>query len=199
LSGGLAVDCWHDRLLGHHELRPSFYPLLKNEFVISFLLLAEQVSSAAVSWCRFEAFVSKPDDVHVSDGSGLTPPPLVVLALTLRTTPHPRAHHNEITTAACLIHRNFRLDCSAPKPVYQSHFCAVSPPADCVFPFDFRDQVAGKSSAAVSMQVEMVSGERSLINYIIAKLHKVSRVITLVPFIFLLWWPFVTHIVYARN
>jgi len=134
------------------------------------------MSTPPVSWCRFEAFVSKPENVTVSESSSLTAPPLVVLSLTLRTSPHPRTHQNEITAAACLVHRRFPLDRSAPKPVYQSHFCAVAPPAECVFPFDFRDRVSGKSSSQVSMKVEMVSSERALINYILAKLSQVSLV-----------------------
>jgi len=128
----------------------------------------------AISWCRLEAFVSKPENVTVSESTKLTPPPLVVMALTLRTAPHPRTHQNEITAAACLVHRSFYLDRSAPKPVYQSHFCAVTSPTECVFPFDFRDRVSGKSSSRVSMKIEMMSSERALINYILAKLHKVS-------------------------
>jgi len=140
------------------------------------LNVVEQVSVPAVSWCRYEAFVSKPENVTVSESTKLTPPPLVVLALTLRTAPHPRTHQNEITAAACLIHRNFHLDRSAPKPVFQSHFCAVAPPAECVFPFDFRDRVAGKSSSKVSMKIDIMSSERALINFIIAKLLKVSIV-----------------------
>lgn len=133
----------------------------------------EQVSSPAVSWCRFEAFVSKPENVSVTESTKLTPPPLVVLALSLRTAPHPRTHQNEITAAACLVHRCFHLDCSAPKPVFQSHFCAVASPAECVFPFDFRDRVTGRSSSQVSMKVEMMSSERALVNFILAKLLKV--------------------------
>ena len=132
------------------------------------------MSSPVVSWCRFEAFVSKPENVNVTESTKLTPPPLVVLALSLRTAPHPRTHQNEITAAACLVHRAFHLDRSAPKPVFQSHFCAVAPPAECVFPFDFRDRVAGRSSTQVSMKVEMMSSERALINFILAKLLKVS-------------------------
>ena len=137
--------------------------------------VVDQVSSPAVSWCRFEAFVSKPENVTVSESTKLTVPPLVILALTLRTAPHPRTHQNEITAAACLVHRNFHLDRSAPKPVFQSRFCAVSPPAECVYPFDFRDRVAGKSNNQVSMKVELMSSERALINYILAKLYKVCR------------------------
>lgn len=126
-----------------------------------------------MSWCRFEAFVSKVDSVNVSESTNLTPPPLVVMALTLRTAPHPRTDQNEITAAACLVHRSFHLDRSAPKPVYQSHFCAVAAPAECVLPFDFRDHVAAKSSNQASMRIEIMSGERALINFILAKLNKV--------------------------
>jgi len=127
-----------------------------------------------VSWCRFETFVSKPENVTVSESTNLTAPPLVVASLTLRTAPHPRTHQNELTAAACLVHRSFPLDRSAPKPVYQSHFCAVAAPAECVFPFDFRDRVSGKASNQVSMKIETASSERALINYILAQLSKVS-------------------------
>ena len=131
------------------------------------------MSTPAVSWCRFEAFVSKPENVSVSESTNLTSPPLVVLALALRTAPHPRTHQNEITATACLTHRNFHLDRSAPKPVFQSHFCAVAPPAECVLPFDFRDRISGKSNSQMSMKIEVMSSERALINYILAKLYKV--------------------------
>jgi len=143
-------------------------------FWLLFVACGEQVSKPPVSWCRFEAFVFKPENVTISESPSLTPPSLVVLSIALRTAPHPCTHQNEITAAACLVHRSFPLDRSAPKPVYQSHFCAVAAPAESVFPFDFRDRVSGKSSSQVSMKIEMVSSERALINYILAKLSKVS-------------------------
>ena len=130
-----------------------------------------------MSWCRFEAFVSKADNVSVSESTNLTPPPLVIMALTLRTAPNPRTDQNEITAASCLVHRSFHLDRSAPKPVYQSHFCAVAAPTECVLPFDFRDHMAAKSSSQASMHIEIMSSERALINFILAKLHKVYLVV----------------------
>jgi len=134
------------------------------------------MSTPPVSWCRFEAFVSKPEHVSVSESHGsLTPPPLVVLSLSLRTAPHPLTHCSEIMAAAGLVHTSFPLDRSAPKPVtYQSHFCAVTAPAECMFPLDFRGRVSGTPSSEMSRDIQILANERALICYIMAKLSKVA-------------------------
>jgi DNA polymerase alpha subunit A len=138
-----------------------------------------QVSSPPISWCRLEAFVTKPDLVKLSDSiKPSPPPPLVVMTVSFRTAPHPRTHQNEIIAVACLVHRLFPLDRAAPKPPFESHFCIVAPPTNCVLPFDFRDHIlpsAGKPGAIqVPMTIEPVSTERGLIGLFLARVHKID-------------------------
>ena len=49
-----------------------------------------------MSWCKLEVFVSSPDNISVCTDQKLTPPPLVVMSLNLRTVPNTKTHQNEV-------------------------------------------------------------------------------------------------------
>jgi DNA polymerase alpha subunit A len=98
------------------------------------------------------------------------------MAMTMKTAPHPKTHQNEIVAFAGLVHNSYSIDRSAPKPPFQSHFCAVAPPTNCIFPFDFRDRVKGINNSSGQSQVpsiEVIASERGLLGFILAKIHKV--------------------------
>lgn len=141
------------------------------------LFITVKVSTQPISWCRLEANVPRPDCVKLSDACKAPPPPLVVMAMTLRTAPHPKTHQNEIVAVAGLVHNSYSIDRSAPKPPFQSHFCAIAPPTNSIFPFDFRDRVKVLNQTVSQTQapsIELISSERGLLGYILAKLHKVE-------------------------
>uniref|UniRef100_A0A3Q3JG07 DNA polymerase n=1 Tax=Monopterus albus TaxID=43700 RepID=A0A3Q3JG07_MONAL len=126
-----------------------------------------QLISQAVSWCKVEALALRMDLVTVV--KDLPPPPLSVMSISLKTVQNPKTHHNEIVSLAALIHFQFPVDKAPPQPPYQNHFCVVSKPADCIFPYDFQDAVRKKNG-----KVEIAATERTLLGFFLAKMHKID-------------------------
>uniref|UniRef100_A0A6I8N8C0 DNA polymerase alpha 1, catalytic subunit n=1 Tax=Ornithorhynchus anatinus TaxID=9258 RepID=A0A6I8N8C0_ORNAN len=126
-----------------------------------------QPSNPPVSWCRAEAAAPRPDALSVVRDAA--PPPLVVMSLSLRTVPNAKTHRHEVMAVAGLVHHGFPLDKAPPQPPFQSHFCAVSKPDDCVFPYDFREAIDGKKA-----KIEVAATERTLLGFFLAKVHKID-------------------------
>ncbi|XP_019380056.1 PREDICTED: DNA polymerase alpha catalytic subunit isoform X1 [Gavialis gangeticus] len=126
-----------------------------------------QPSSQSVSWCKMEAVALKPDLVNVV--KDLPPPPLVVMSLSIRTIPNPKTHQNEVMAIAALVHQKFCLDKAPPQPPFQTHFCVISKPNDCIFPYDFKDVIKTKNA-----KIEIAATERTLLGFFLAKIHKID-------------------------
>ncbi|TKS87838.1 DNA polymerase alpha catalytic subunit [Collichthys lucidus] len=126
-----------------------------------------QLISQPVSWCKVEALALRCDLVTVV--KDLSPPPITVMSISLKTIQNPKTHHNEIVSLAALIHYDFHMDKAPPQPPYQSHFCVVSKPSDCIFPYDFKDAVKKKNG-----KVEIAATERTLLGFFLAKMHKID-------------------------
>ncbi|PNI41752.1 LOW QUALITY PROTEIN: POLA1 isoform 2 [Pan troglodytes] len=120
-----------------------------------------------VSWCKVEAMALKPDLVNVI--KDVSPPPLVVMAFSMKTMQNAKNHQNEIIAMAALVHHSFALDKAAPKPPFQSHFCVVSKPKDCIFPYAFKEVIEKKN-----VKVEVAATERTLLGFFLAKVHKID-------------------------
>ncbi|NXX91398.1 DPOLA polymerase, partial [Centropus bengalensis] len=127
-----------------------------------------QPSTQSVSWCKVEAVATKPGLVNVSKDLS-PPPPLVVMSLSMKTTPNPKTHQNEIVAIAALMHQKFPLDKAPPQPPFQMHFCAVSKPNDCIFPYDFKEVIKKKNA-----RIEIAATERTLLGFFLAKIHKID-------------------------
>uniref|UniRef100_W5KK76 DNA polymerase n=1 Tax=Astyanax mexicanus TaxID=7994 RepID=W5KK76_ASTMX len=125
------------------------------------------LSSQPMSWCKVEAIALKSDLISVV--KDLTPPPLVVMSISLKTVQNPKTHHNEIVSLAALIHYKFPLDKAPPRVPYQTHFCVVSKPNDCIYPYDFNEAVRKKKGI-----VEIAATERTLLGFFLAKMHKID-------------------------
>ncbi|XP_061614708.1 DNA polymerase alpha catalytic subunit isoform X2 [Phyllopteryx taeniolatus] len=126
-----------------------------------------QLLSQAVSWCKVEALAPRSDLVTVV--KDLAPPPVTVMSISLKTVQNPKTHHNEIVSLAALVHHSFHMDKAPPQPPYQTHFCVVTQPTDCMFPYDFNDAVRKKNA-----KVEIATKERTLLGFFLAKLHKID-------------------------
>uniref|UniRef100_A0AAY4AWZ0 DNA-directed DNA polymerase n=1 Tax=Denticeps clupeoides TaxID=299321 RepID=A0AAY4AWZ0_9TELE len=126
-----------------------------------------QLSSQPISWCKVEASVLKSDLITVV--KDLPPPPLVVMSVSLKTVQNPKTHHNEVVSLAALIHHKFPLDKAPPRPPFQNHFCVVSKPNDCIFPYDFQEALKKKNG-----KVEVAATERTLLGFFLAKMHKID-------------------------
>uniref|UniRef100_A0AAX7VEK1 DNA-directed DNA polymerase n=1 Tax=Astatotilapia calliptera TaxID=8154 RepID=A0AAX7VEK1_ASTCA len=126
-----------------------------------------QLMNQPVSWCKVEALSLRSDLITVV--KDLPPPPLTVMSISLKTVQNPKTHQNEIVSLAALIHYRFHMDKSPPQPPYQTHFCVISRPADCIFPYDFNEAVRKKNG-----KVEIASTERTLLGFFLAKMHKID-------------------------
>uniref|UniRef100_A0A3Q2XFK7 DNA polymerase n=1 Tax=Haplochromis burtoni TaxID=8153 RepID=A0A3Q2XFK7_HAPBU len=126
-----------------------------------------QLMNQPVSWCKVEALSLRSDLITVV--KDLPPPPLTVMSISLKTVQNPKTHQNEIVSLAALIHYRFHMDKAPPQPPYQTHFCVISRPADCIFPYDFNEAVRKKNG-----KVEIASTERTLLGFFLAKMHKID-------------------------
>uniref|UniRef100_A0A8I3QPP2 DNA polymerase n=1 Tax=Canis lupus familiaris TaxID=9615 RepID=A0A8I3QPP2_CANLF len=126
-----------------------------------------QLLNQPVSWCKVEAMALKPDLVNVIKDIG--PPPLVVMSFSMKTMQNAKTHQHEIIAVAALVHHSFALDKAAPQPPFQSHFCVVSKPKDCIFPYTFKDYIKEKN-----VKVEIAATERTLLGFFLAKVHKID-------------------------
>uniref|UniRef100_A0A3B3QW26 DNA polymerase n=1 Tax=Paramormyrops kingsleyae TaxID=1676925 RepID=A0A3B3QW26_9TELE len=125
-----------------------------------------QLSTQPVSWCRVEAVAQQSSFLSVV--RDLPPPPLVVMSICMKTVEN-KAHQNEIVCLAALTHHKFPLDKAAPRPPFQTHFCVVSKPSNCIFPFDFQEAVRRKKG-----KVEIAPTERTLLAYFLAMMCKID-------------------------
>ncbi|XP_070112926.1 DNA polymerase alpha catalytic subunit isoform X3 [Equus caballus] len=126
-----------------------------------------QLLNQPISWCKVEAMVSKPDLVNVI--KDVSPPPLVVMSFSMKTMQSAKTHQNEIIAMAALVHHSFALDKAPPQPPFQSHFCVVSKPKDCIFPHSFLEDIKEKN-----VKVEVAATERTLLGFFLAKVHKID-------------------------
>uniref|UniRef100_A0A8C7Z0B9 Polymerase (DNA directed), alpha 1 n=1 Tax=Oryzias sinensis TaxID=183150 RepID=A0A8C7Z0B9_9TELE len=126
-----------------------------------------QMMNQPVSWCKVEVLVLRGDTVSLV--KDLPPPPLTVMSISLKTVQNPKTHHNEIVSLAALLHYGFHMDKAPPQPPYQNYFCVISKPADCIFPYDFKEALRKKNG-----KVEIASTERTLLGFFLAKMHKID-------------------------
>ncbi|XP_074070326.1 DNA polymerase alpha catalytic subunit isoform X2 [Macrotis lagotis] len=126
-----------------------------------------QLLNQPISWCKVEAMALKPDLVNVI--KDIAPPPLVIMSISLKTMQNTKTHQNEVIALAALIHHSFPLDKAAPQPPFQSHFCVVSKPNDCIFPYDFKEVTNKKN-----VKIEIAATERTLLGFFLAKVHKID-------------------------
>ncbi|XP_029786584.1 DNA polymerase alpha catalytic subunit isoform X2 [Suricata suricatta] len=126
-----------------------------------------QLLNQPVSWCKVEAMALKPDLVNVIKDVG--PPPIVVMSLSMKTMQNSKTHQNEIIAVAALVHHRFELDRAPPQPPFQSHFCVISRPKDCIFPYTFKEDIKEKN-----VKVEIAATERTLLGFFLAKVHKID-------------------------
>ncbi|KAL2768884.1 DNA polymerase alpha catalytic subunit isoform 3 [Daubentonia madagascariensis] len=126
-----------------------------------------QLLNQPISWCKVEAMALKPDLVNVI--KDVSPPPLVVMSFSMKTMQNAKDHQNVIIAMAALVHHNFALDKAPPQPPFQSHFCVVSKPMDCIFPYAFKEVIEKKN-----VKIEVAATERTLLGFFLAKVHKID-------------------------
>ncbi len=70
-------------------------PLSNKESFLIFYFSCSELPNPAVSWCKVEAFINKPEYVCVTPNPAAVPP-LVIMTFNLRTLPNPKTHQNEV-------------------------------------------------------------------------------------------------------
>lgn len=60
-------------------------------------VVSSEPSSQSVSWCKVEAVAMKPGLVNVVKDLS-SPPPLVIMSLSMKTTQNPKTHQNEVSS-----------------------------------------------------------------------------------------------------
>ncbi|XP_062939609.1 DNA polymerase alpha catalytic subunit isoform X2 [Cynocephalus volans] len=113
-----------------------------------------QLLNQPISWCKVEAMALKPDLVNVIKDVGS--PPLVVMSFSMKTMQNTKNHQNEIIAIAALVHHSFALDKAPPQPPFQSHFCVVSKPKDCIFPYAFIEAIKKKGHNIYGFELEVL-------------------------------------------
>ncbi|KAJ8955593.1 hypothetical protein NQ318_001423 [Aromia moschata] len=77
-----------------------------------------------ISWCKFEVNCQKVVDLKITlSEKPLPPPPLVVMAINLRSVINPKTLSNEVLMVSCLTHTKYAVDKQSPNPPFQQHFC----------------------------------------------------------------------------
>ncbi|XP_075769401.1 DNA polymerase alpha catalytic subunit isoform X2 [Pelodiscus sinensis] len=127
-----------------------------------------QLLTQPFSWCKVEAAALKPDLVNVLKDPP-PPPPLVIMCLSMKTIQNVKTHQNEVMAISALVHQRFYLDKAPPQPPFQTHFCVISKPNDCIFPYDFKEIIKSKNA-----NVEIAATERTLLGFFLAKIHKID-------------------------
>ena len=66
----------------------------------------------------------KMENISVNENNQSMPlPPMVTMALNVRTALNTKVQHNEVVMVAVLVHTEFFIDKPPPKPPIQQHFC----------------------------------------------------------------------------
>lgn len=67
-----------------------------------------ELISQPVSWCKMEAMALRSDLVTVV--KDLSPPPVTVMSISLKTVQNPKTHHNEVRTHTSRTQTNILLN-----------------------------------------------------------------------------------------
>ena len=125
------------------------------------------------SWCKFEAICDTPNNVSVLNKNAPPAPPVTILALNMKTTINSKTHQNEITLVSGLVNKEFHLDRAAPETPYREVFCALSRPADEVWPFDFQKKLEQNNKTG-NFKIIKMDSERALLSYLLTRIQNID-------------------------
>ncbi|XP_018577548.1 DNA polymerase alpha catalytic subunit [Anoplophora glabripennis] len=127
--------------------------------------------SNPITWCKFEVNCMRLLDLNITSmDKPLPPPPLVVMAINLRSFINPKTYTNEILMVSCLTHTKYAVDKQAPNPPFQQHFCVFSCPTQQVLPLNIHEALKNYKAT----KVQKMDSERALMNYFISQFVKID-------------------------
>nr|KAJ3417157.1 DNA polymerase alpha catalytic subunit [Polyrhizophydium stewartii] len=129
-----------------------------------------QISSAVVSWCKFDVTVNDPKSIKVfADSDPAAPkqaPPFVVMSLSLRTVMNHQKQVNEIVAVSALVYSNVSIE-GPTKDMTASRFTAIRQLSDIPIPVGFND-LASRQETRPAVH----SNERSLLSFLLAVVQR---------------------------
>ena len=132
-------------------------------------------ATAPLSWCKLEALLEFPKFVKkLADPP--PSPPMVVMALSIKTVLNPRSHTHEVVVASAMVQHATRVD--GPTAGWEravNHFTAVRPLGTSVggnypYPHDFKDIV--RKDPRLARNIEITANERGLLSYFLQRVHQ---------------------------
>ncbi|KAJ3293855.1 DNA-directed DNA polymerase alpha catalytic subunit pol1, partial [Borealophlyctis nickersoniae] len=129
-----------------------------------------KISDKNISWCKVEITVDNPKSIRVfAENDETAPkqsPPLVVMALTLRTVMNHQKHQNEIVAASGLVYHEVNIDGGMNDQV-ATRFTALRQLDDVPLPAGFNDMLHRHKT-----RVEVFKNERAVLGWLTAHLHR---------------------------
>ncbi|CAG8622841.1 65_t:CDS:10, partial [Paraglomus brasilianum] len=127
-----------------------------------------------ISWCKTEIIVEDPKDIDIlkdtNDSAYQNPPPVTIMCFSLRTVMNPTKKVNEIVIASALVFRNVPIDTAdPPEKIPSTYFTVVRQLNNTPYPVGFHD-----NAQHLGIKLEITRTERSLLNYLIAIIHRVD-------------------------
>ncbi|GLH01797.1 DNA polymerase alpha catalytic subunit [Gryllus bimaculatus] len=121
---------------------------------------------------KYSMSVEKMEMVSVATSAQkLSPPPVVLLALQIRSVVNSKNNNNEVGLVVGLVNRDFPLNHEPPaNKQYSQHFCILAPLCDQPFPYDIRECIKQQDG----VYVERMDSERALLNNLLAKVQRLD-------------------------
>jgi len=129
-----------------------------------------------LSWCKLEIAVENPKSIAVST-ERLAPPPLVSMAVSMKTAVNPHTHTHEVIAISGLVHTKVEADVDTEmNPRHMRRFTYVRPlgvscgphhPAQ--FPHDLNDTIKNKKANGV---MEIFPNERAMLSRFFTRLQQ---------------------------
>ncbi|KAL5228947.1 hypothetical protein ABZP36_017212 [Zizania latifolia] len=149
----------------------------------SWLSISKFVSCPAtqrVSWCKFEVTVDCPKDISVLMTSNtLEVPPVVVVAVNLKTIINEKHNMHEIVSASVICCHRVKIDgpmCSEDwqKRGMLSHFTVMRKLEGSIFPIGLSKEASDRNHKAGCNVLALESSERALLNRLMIELSKLD-------------------------
>lgn len=123
------------------------------------------------TWCNLSIICSNPSLVSVATDVKVSPPPLVIATVYVRTALHPKTQTNEIVMIACLVNNKFSVDKKPPNPPYTKHFCGFTRPSSQNWPIVGMNDAAAKYK---KLRATKLDSERALLSWFLANFKNID-------------------------
>eukprot|EP00941_MAST-03F_sp_MAST-3F-sp1_P002310 g2310.t1 len=125
------------------------------------------------SWSVFDVAVAGPLAIKkLAEGEQKKAPAVVVMSISLKTIVNPKSMMHEIVAVSVLTHSSAFVDGPTVKCEPHGNFTVLRPHVRGGLPLDLRNKVKGNPRWARTLEV--TGNERALLNYLVARIHKID-------------------------